>query len=220
MLSRAFALIMLLLLMLIVAATGCKEDSEAVKPKEVVDNTQLPTDTPPTSPPIVPVVSEPSPPLEAPVEEQVEENVTVDPLIAHTWHLNNTGQMSFSAAAGTSGFDLNLDGHSESGNGVTIAVSDIGVEWTHPDLRANFSISLSKDYSQSGTSWFGDPTPVDGDSAFHGTAVSGIISAEKNNGIGGAGVAPNATFAAFRYIGTPYSDSRKVDQANGAYDIF
>lgn len=66
-------------------------------------------------------------------------------------------------------------------NDVTIAVVDDGVDYKHPDLKAN----LLAPYNAA------EPArnPV---RDLHGTHVAGIIASVKDNGIGGHGVFPNA----------------------------
>jgi hypothetical protein len=71
------------------------------------------------------------------------------------------------------------------GKRVRIAQVDTGVEVAHPDLAGQ--IALARDF-------------VDGRDVaeMHGTAVAGIIAARADNGIGIAGIAPDATFLALR----------------------
>lgn len=64
---------------------------------------------------------------------------------------------------------------------VTIAVIDQGVDMNHPDLKGR----LLPSYNAVNPMNQGTPD-------FHGTHVAGIVSANKNNGIGGYGVNPNA----------------------------
>ncbi|WP_050179776.1 S8 family peptidase [Domibacillus robiginosus] len=64
---------------------------------------------------------------------------------------------------------------------VTIAVVDGGIDYKHPDLKAN----LLKPYNVANPA----RNPV---RDLHGTHVAGIIASEKNNGLGGYGVFPNA----------------------------
>ncbi|MFS0783728.1 S8 family peptidase [Bacillus sp. 1P06AnD] len=65
-------------------------------------------------------------------------------------------------------------------NKVTVAVIDTGIDKNHPDLKKN----LLPGYNAANPA----NQPVAGD---HGTHVAGIIAAEKGNGIGGYGMAPN-----------------------------
>ena len=124
-------------------------------------------------------------------------SLKTDPLYQYQWHLNNTGQTNFATNAGTSGVDLNVDTAISSGytgNGVTVAVLDSGLEIAHEDLVDNI-ISGSYDFLNSDT----DPTnPAnDGD---HGTSVAGLIAAKGWNNKGGRGVAPNASLIGYNYL--------------------
>lgn len=150
-----------------------------------------------------------------------------DPLAGFAWHLNNTGQGAFAARGGVAGEDLNLASAYAaglSGKGIRIAVSDSGVETSHPDLASNLLRFEHRNYSGSPTEWRdSEPTPEDGEA--HGTAVAGLISATAFNGIGSQGVAPEAMMAGFYFIGS-YRDqntsyeARVLDQMKGDFDIF
>lgn len=148
----------------------------------------------------------------------------IDPLYQHSWHLKNTGQRSFSGSPGLIGKDLNVEEVYQQGvfgRGIKIAVSDNGVEISHPDLWFNLLAGESRDYSGSPSTWLSDPYPYTSSSTdAHGTSVSGIISATKNNGLGTHGVAPESQFAGFLFVGAPYSEAKLIDQAQGSFDIF
>lgn len=74
------------------------------------------------------------------------------------------------------------------GQGIRIALIDSGVDVDHPDLRGQIG------YSENTA-----PEPADHNLADkHGTAVAGVLSARPNNGIGIAGIAPDADVLAFR----------------------
>jgi len=94
-----------------------------------------------------------------------------DPLLAQQWGVFAIGADSvWSTTTGT---------------GVTVAVVDSG-SGPHPDLAPNLL---------AGRTYFGlteSPDGNDVDLQGHGTHVAGIIAAASSNGIGGAGVAPNA----------------------------
>ena len=91
-----------------------------------------------------------------------------DPLFAHQWGL----QQIKAEAAWKRGF---------TGRGTTIAILDSGVDLNHPDLLPNLL---------PGKSFVGPCPPRD--DAGHGTHTAGIAAAAANNGIGVAGVAPEA----------------------------
>lgn len=110
-----------------------------------------------------------------------------DPLFSQQWYLLNTGQNG-----GTPGVDLNVlpVWKDYTGKGITVAVVDQGVEYAHPDLAANVNTFISFSGSINGS----DGQPVTSDDS-HGVAVAGEIAAVAGNGIGGVGVAYDATLA-------------------------
>ncbi len=116
--------------------------------------------------------------------------VPTDPLFNQQWHLRNTGQ-----TGGTPGIDLNVVNVWDefTGEGITVGVVDDSVQYTHPDLNDNYNTAIDYDAGQNDN----DPAPVTANDN-HGTAVSGIIAAEAGNGIGGVGVAYDATITGFR----------------------
>ncbi len=61
------------------------------------------------------------------------------------WHLENTGQ-----TGGTVGVDANITPAWEKarGEGVTIGIVDDGLQYTHPDLAANYRPELSADFNE------------------------------------------------------------------------
>lgn len=74
------------------------------------------------------------------------------------------------------------------GRGIRIALIDSGVDLTHPDLQGQIK------YLENVA-----PEPADHNLAdIHGTAVAGVLSARPDNGIGIAGLAPDAEVIAFR----------------------
>lgn len=81
----------------------------------------------------------------------------------------------------------------ETGKGVAIGIVDDGVQYSHPDLEANFDASLSYDYNHNQLNV--NPYNTDG----HGTAAAGVCCAVANN-VCGAGVAHNAKIAGIRLI--------------------
>lgn len=81
------------------------------------------------------------------------------------------------------------------GRGIRIALIDSGVDVDHPDLRGQIK------YSENDA-----PEPMDHNLAEkHGTAVAGVLSARRDNGIGIAGIAPDAEILAFRACWPPKS---------------
>ncbi|NMD70073.1 S8 family serine peptidase [Bacillus sp. DNRA2] len=89
---------------------------------------------------------------------------------------------------------LDEQGNYLTGKGVTVGVIDTGVDYTHPDLKANYK--GGQDFVD------GDKDPMEtkgiaGRSTIHGTHVAGIIAA--NGKI--KGVAPEANIIAYRALG-------------------
>jgi len=82
------------------------------------------------------------------------------------------------------------------GDGIAIAIYDDGVQYTHPDLAANYDASRHYTY---------DGVIYDGINASrantHGTPVAGVIASAQGNGIGGVGVAWDATITCVPMIG-------------------
>lgn len=83
------------------------------------------------------------------------------------------------------------------GRGVRIALIDSGVDVNHPDLKGQIA------YSENTAPEPGDHNLADK----HGTAVAGVLSARADNGIGIAGVAPDAEVMAFRACWPEQADS-------------
>jgi subtilisin family serine protease len=74
------------------------------------------------------------------------------------------------------------------GKGVSIAVIDTGVDWNHPDLSGR--IAKMQNFVEGGDAHFSEEN--------HGTAVTGVIAARANNGIGIYGVAPDSNITAVK----------------------
>jgi subtilisin family serine protease len=86
---------------------------------------------------------------------------------------------------------------------VRVGIIDTGVDGTHPDIKPNFSASLSRNFVQDIPAIDGPcehsscVDPVDEDDDGHGTHVAGTIGSPIN-GIGIAGVAPKVTLVNIR----------------------
>ena len=89
------------------------------------------------------------------------------------------------------------------GRGVKVGIIDTGVDASHPDLARNFNGALSRNFTIDIPSVDGpceystciDPANVD--NGGHGTHVAGSVAAARN-GVGIAGVAPDATIVNVR----------------------
>jgi subtilisin family serine protease len=127
-----------------------------------------------------------------------------DPLLANEWYIHNVGQDVFTGVAGTPGIDLNAWGAWNAGitgAGVKVMVVDSGVEIAHPDLKDRIDSAMLHNFDPTAAN-ANDPTPPASTSSdeAHGTGVAGIIAATANNGIGGRGVAYDASLGAVRYL--------------------
>jgi subtilisin family serine protease len=93
------------------------------------------------------------------------------------------------------------------GDGATVGIIDTGVDFTHPDIAPNLDLGLSCSFITPGNPT-ADPSEIDAsgtcankpatqDLFGHGTHVAGIVAAPIN-GLGVAGVAPEATLASLK----------------------
>ncbi|HYP23422.1 MAG TPA: S8 family serine peptidase, partial [Actinomycetota bacterium] len=91
------------------------------------------------------------------------------------------------------------------GEGITIAVVDSGVDLTHPDLAANVDVERDMDFVDG-------KADTDGaqDTSGHGTHVAGIAAAVTNNGVGVAGVAPKAVILPVRVLGAEQDRTARI----------
>ena len=123
-----------------------------------------------------------------------------DPLLDDQWHLDNHGQGGGLVGADLGAFDA---WNVTRGAGVVVGVVDDGVEIAHPDLVDNVAAAWNRDHIE------GDDDPTAGS---HGTPVAGIVAAVGDNGLGGAGVAPEASLVGLRVM----DDFGLVDEAGVA----
>ncbi len=100
-----------------------------------------------------------------------------DRLLGGQWGYYDIGANWINAPASSSG-------------GVTVAVIDTGVDYTHPDLLKK--VTKGKDFANA------DSDPMDDHG--HGTHVAGIIAANANNGYGIVGVSWNAKILAIKAL--------------------
>jgi subtilisin family serine protease len=149
---------------------------------------------------------------------------SVDPFWSLMWGLDNHGQ-SINGTTGTLDADMDVPEawQMSTGAGQLVGVVDTGASFTHPDLAGQYAPSpgetgggkatngvdddgdglvddtLGPDFYAHDT----DPTDETG----HGTHVSGIIAAVKDNNIGTVGVAPSAKLVPMRVLGGSGSGS-------------
>lgn len=90
-------------------------------------------------------------------------------------------------------FDTQLNGNPLAE--VVVGVIDTGVDFDHPDFANTLSRTKGKNVNLSDAC----PTEL---CHFHGTFVSGIIAAQRNNSQGGMGIAPNSIIYSYQ-VGNP-----------------
>ncbi|SDX05522.1 S8 family serine peptidase [Lysobacter enzymogenes] len=130
-----------------------------------------------------------------------------DPGYAQQWHYKN----------GPGGLNLEPAWDIAKGDGIVVAVLDTGIT-PHSDLNANilpgYDFIDDPEVSVDGDGRDADPNDpgdwhdgecnifgIPEDSSWHGTHVAGTIAAVSNNGVGVAGVAPNAKVQPVRVLG-------------------
>ena len=132
------------------------------------------------------------------------------------WGLNNTGQDGGKAGADIKALDAwKVTTGDNSANGPLIAVIDTGIDYNHPDLKANMWVNSGEvagdgiDNDNNGViddvygynAQANTGNPLDGHS--HGTHCAGTIGAVGNNEMGVTGVMQNARIMAVKI----FSDS-------------
>ncbi|HWQ67672.1 MAG TPA: S8 family peptidase, partial [Methanospirillum sp.] len=134
-----------------------------------------------------------------------------DPQYSNLWGLQNTGQPPF---YGTTNADMKGPlawGVTTGSPGVTVAVVDTGVDYTHPDLAANIwqnSRETVNGIDDDGNGYIDDirgwnfvsksNNPMDDNG--HGTHCAGTIAAVGNNGIGISGVTWNCKIMPLKFL--------------------
>lgn len=127
-----------------------------------------------------------------------------DPAYPNQWHLKNTA----------SNVDVNVVPAWDlgySGNGVTIAVVDDGLQSTHPDI-SNYNAAGSYDFNEGDA----DPSPKTYDD--HGTSAGGVAGAARNN-VCGVGAAFGAGLAGIRLISDYTTDAQEASGLSYRKDI-
>lgn len=127
-----------------------------------------------------------------------------DPLFYKQWHLVNNE---------LPGHDLHLDGawKAATGKGVTVSLIDDGIDYSHPDLAANFDAKGSYDFNDH--TELPEPRLADD---MHGTRCAGEIASIKND-VCGVGVAPESRVSGVRILSGPISDADEAAALNYGY---
>ena len=129
--------------------------------------------------------------------------LTSDTLFEDQWGLHNTGQpVTGSFRTGVADVDIDAPegwdlafgaGKLETTGGTLTGIIDTGIDRSHVDLLDRTQICAT---ANSGTGIIVEGTCSDDN--LHGTHVAGTIAAQTGNGVGVAGVAPNAPLAVFK----------------------
>jgi subtilisin family serine protease/subtilisin-like proprotein convertase family protein len=135
-------------------------------------------------------------------QRQWSKSLPNDPLLPSQWYL-------LQGPKDSAGIGINLTNvwNKYRGQGITIAIVDDSLQWTHPDLAANVLTNIDYDFRDNDD----DPSPG-GNDDYHGTAVAGIAAARGNNTLGITGVAYEASLLGVRLIG----GDDQTDEQNAA----
>ncbi len=139
-----------------------------------------------------------------------------DPYFIYQWYLEQRN-----ANGAVTGPDLNVRAAwpYTRGEGVVVAVADVGVELVHPDLAPRVAGGLNHNFSDSSTN--GQPFGRSASWA-HGTEVAGLIAADGVNQSGMIGAAPGAQLASwviFDASVTLVSDEQLMDMYQFASNV-
>lgn len=143
-----------------------------------------------------------------------------DPYFTQLWGLKNTGQ-TIQGVKGSSGKDIAVEkawAKSKGSSSTIVAVSDTGIQTSHPDIKYNIWKNSSEtldgkdndgngyvDDTEGWDFYWGDRTLYDtNDDEYHGTHVAGTIAAKGDNSVGVIGVAPNVKIMPLKFLG-PYA---------------
>ena len=140
----------------------------------------------------------------------------VDPYFIYQWYLE---QRDTNGAV--TGPDMNVRAAwpYTRGEGVVVAVADLGVELVHPDLAPRIAGALNHNFTDSSTN--GQPFGRDYNWA-HGTEVAGLIAADGSNKRGMIGAAPAAQLASWVVFNnnlTLVSDEQLMDMYQFASNV-
>jgi hypothetical protein len=93
------------------------------------------------------------------------------------------------------------------GEGVTIADVDVGVQFDHPDLAGRWDRANAYDFYDI------DADPTSDTQNAHGTNVAGVLGAAADNGVGIAGIAPGARILPIRTADNILHQGHRLAQA-------
>lgn len=147
--------------------------------------------------------------------ESVKGEAPKDASFSKQWGLSNNGKNGGIFSPGVAGEDINAMKAwdiTKGDSSIKIAVIDTGVEYTHPDLKAQMDVNVAELNGKPGVDDDGngyvddiygydfankDGDPADGHG--HGTHCAGVIGASHNS-IGVAGVMANVKIVAIKFL--------------------
>lgn len=139
-----------------------------------------------------------------------EDGVPNDPMLLNgdQWHLVNPRDLR-DGSAFFLGSPINvniLDAWRQgyTGQGVTVAVVDDGIDYNHPDIGPNFADTCSTSIN------FDSSDPMSKRDNSHGTAAAGLVAAAAGNNVCGVGVAYNAKISGVQLLATATTDSEEA----------
>jgi len=157
-----------------------------------------------------------------------------DPLFANLWGLSNIGQKDSNGKVGKAGIDVNIEKAWDIQTGskkIIVAVIDTGIDYNHPDLKANMWVNTAEKngkkgvdddgngviddiYGYNSVANNGDPMDDQG----HGSHCAGTIGAKGNDGKGIVGVNWDTSLMAVKFLDKDGSGSlenaiRAIDYA-------
>lgn len=140
-----------------------------------------------------------------------------DPMEIYQWYLTNGGMSddkAFASGSITKDQDINFGTTAQTGCGVKVAIVDEGMELAHEDLAPNVVPGASVDFTTSPiTNDPTNPSPY-GD---HGTSVAGLIAMRGGNGIGGRGVAAEASIVGYNFLQNPSNSNELISLGGASY---
>jgi subtilisin family serine protease len=95
------------------------------------------------------------------------------------------------------------------GRGVKVGVWSNGIDATNPDLAPNYDAGLH--FRHAGTTWAASPLQ----DVFQGTAMAGLVGMKANNGVGGTGIAPDASLTGVDFLNRLQAHAQGLSPADG-----
>jgi len=139
--------------------------------------------------------------------QRYKRNLPSDPSFESQWHLHLTDTTTAHINVETA-WNQNI-----TGDGITIAVVDDGLEHTHPDIQPNYQSASSYDFNYNDANPYPDTSSDD-----HGTSAAGVAGA-RDNSVCGVGSAYRAKLAGLRLISRASTDSQEAEALNYMWNL-